>query len=842
MKQQLNTAWKMHKANEQKWHDATVPGSVYHDLLNHGLMEDPFWRENEHEALDICSHDYEYQTTFDVDAKMLEDDRVILVFEGLDTIAKVYLNGQIIGATNNMHRTYKYDVKQLLKAGANELRIYFSSPTAFTEKAHKENPKWGSTDATEGFVHLRKAHCMFGWDWGPRLPDMGIWKDVYLQSFNSAKLEDVYITQNHRDGNVGLKLDVDVDQWSDAKRTLEVVVTDQEGNAVKQSIEQTEGKSTVELEIKDAKLWWPNNYGEQHLYDVKIVLSDAEDKVLDTLCKRIGLRTLTVRQEDDQWGKSFEFVINGTAIFAMGADYIPEDNILARCSKEKTERLIQSCVDANMNCIRIWGGGYYPQDYFYDLCDEYGLIVWQDLMFACGVFEANDDFLTNITEEVKQNVKRIRHHASLGLWCGNNEMEWGYLAWQALIDHSSCKDRTDYLKVFEFILPQLVKEHDPNTFYWLASPSSTGSFEDPNNENIGDVHDWEVWHGLEPFTYFQDHYYRFLSEFGLQSFPCLKTVKTFTEKEDRNIFSPVMENHQKNSVCNEKILHYIASEYRYPKDFDSLLYASQLVQAEGMKYGVEHMRRNRGRCMGAVYWQLNDCWPVASWASIDYFGRWKALQYYAKNFFNPLLVSAKAIKRDKAQYKVLSQKYYPLSEFVGAEICVTNDTTEAKQGVVNWYLRDNRYNILKQGTVEANVDALTAKEVLRLDFAEEIDSKAVARGTYLSYEWVCDGEIVSTNVTLFVKPKHFALLKPEYDMEVTEDSENFTIKLKSSAFVMYLEVDLETDDMILSDNFFHLDGNTEKVLTVKKAEMSKALSLDEFKNQIKLRSLYDINE
>jgi beta-mannosidase len=344
---------------------------------------------------------------------------------------------------------------------------------------------------------------------------------------------------------------------------------------------------------------------------------------------------MTISQEKDEWGSEFAFMVNGIKIFAKGADYIPEDLIYSRITGERIEYLLDSCVRANFNCIRVWGGGYYPSDTFYEICDRLGLIVWQDLMYACNVYDLTREFEENIIEETRDNVKRIRHHASLGLWCGNNELEAAWCEWAVFKDHSA-QLRADYIKQFEYILPKAVEESDHSTFFWPSSPSSGGCFDNPVDENRGDTHYWDVWHGLKPFEDYRNHYFRFCSEFGFQSFPSIKTVHTFTEEEDRNIFSRVMESHQKNGAANGKMLYYLSENFLYPKDFESLLYVTQVLQGMAIKFGVEHWRRHRGRCMGAVYWQLNDDWPVASWASIDYFGRWKALHYMAKNFFAPV--------------------------------------------------------------------------------------------------------------------------------------------------------------------------------------------------------------
>ncbi|MFR0802757.1 MAG: glycoside hydrolase family 2 protein, partial [Suilimivivens sp.] len=467
------------------------------------------------------------------------------------------------------------------------------------------------------------------------LPDAGIFREVSLLYIAKSRFDSVYITQEHEEGRVTLDFDVALELFTEEDNTrIEVIVTDPEGR----TYVPAEGVDPEDyhIVITDPKLWWPRGYGEQPLYQVKLTLFSGDGAVLDTYERRIGLRTLTVNTDKDEWGECFAHEVNGVKIFAMGADYIPEDNLFSRINKERTRKLLSDAAAVNHNSIRVWGGGYYPDDYFFDICDELGLLVWQDFMFACASYELDDDFERNITAEIRDNVRRLRHHACLALWCGNNEMETQTLdkAWKP-----SIKQKYDYIKIFEYIIPHILQEEDPVTFYWPSSPSSGGNYDDPWDENRGDTHYWAVWHGNKPFTDYRNYHFRYLSEFGFQSFPCMQTVETFTEPQDRNIFSRVMEMHQRNTSANGKIMNYLSATYLYPKDFDQLLYASQLLQADAIRYGVEHFRRNRGRCMGAVVWQLNDIWPVASWASIDYYGRWKALHYAEKRMFAPVMIS-----------------------------------------------------------------------------------------------------------------------------------------------------------------------------------------------------------
>ena len=640
---QLCTVWQMRELGSTTWLDAVVPGTVYTDLLRNGRMDDPFWKENDYRICALMEKDYEYRCRFTLLPGILENHRVVLHFDGLDTLADIYVNQIHAGKAFNMHRTWEFDVKGILQEGENEIRVIFHSPLQYIAKAHKKYGNIGNDDTFEGFMHLRKAHYMFGWDWGAHLPDAGIFRPVSLLGIREARIDSVYIQQNHTQGKVRLSFQVET-EWSagviseESPRPCSPELT--------YTVHMTEpgGRTWIledspqELTIDNPKLWWVNNLGSQPLYHVCVTLL-YQGRTLDIWEQKIGLRQVTMLRKKDQWGESFAHQLNSRAIFAMGADYIPEDHLLGRTCREKTRKLLEACREANFNVIRVWGGGCYPEDWFYELCDEMGFLVWQDFMFACSVYELTPEFEENIRREFADNIKRIRHHASLGLWCGNNEMEM-FVDERCWVTKPS--EVRDYLFMYERILPEVLAKYDPQTFYWPASPSSGGSFDNPNDPNRGDVHYWKVWHGGRPFSEYRKHFFRYASEFGFQAFPFKKTLEQITDDpDDFNIFSYVMEKHQRNYGANGKIMNYLQQTYRYPTEFTTLLYASQLLQADAIRYGVEHFRRNRGRCMGAVYWQLNDCWPVVSWSSVDYCGRWKALHYYARRFFAPVIISCR---------------------------------------------------------------------------------------------------------------------------------------------------------------------------------------------------------
>ena len=813
----LNGEWQFKNVSDTEWLKGSVPGSVFNDLLKAGRIEDPFYRDNEDFAIEIASHDYEYSKNFDIDKNMLEHERIALLCMGLDTLATVSVNGRLLAETDNMHRTFEFDIKELLHEGSNSIRIKLRSPVDYIGRKHAENPIWGANDAMKGFSHIRKAHSMFGWDWGPQIPDLGIWRDIYITGFGEDRLEDVYVTQKHENDSVSLDIRVKLDRKSGRTLTVKARVKAPNGSTIEKTISTIESTEHFILQVEKPELWWPNGFGSQPLYVVEVDLLE-NGTLLDKNEMKIGLRTIEIKREKDKWGESFEFAVNKVSIFMMGADYIPEDNLLARCSRERTEKLIKSCIDANFNCIRIWGGGCYPENYLYDLCDTYGLIVWQDFMFACATYDLTTEFEQNIAREAADNVKRLRHHASLGIWCGNNEMETAWANWGF---PKTDKLRADYTKMFEVLLPSIVEENDPNTFYWPSSPSSGGGFVDPNGENMGDVHYWDVWHGLKPFSDYRKFYFRFVSEFGFQSFPSIKTIETFSLPEDRNIFSYVMEKHQKNGSANGKILYYLSENFKYPRDFESLIYTSQLLQAEAIKFGIEHWRRNRGRCMGAIYWQLNDCWPVASWAGIDSFGRWKALHYFARRFFAPVMLSA-------------------CDDGSKVSLHTTNETMKPFSGEIRWKLRNNDSGVLDEGKVPVQSNALSSASFCDLDFGKFLVDKTMQQRTYLEYGLYSDEQFVSGGTVLFVKAKHFEFLDPHIAIRVEDAGEEFRVEVFAQAYTKYVGLDLTDEDCIFSDNYFDLAADAKKLLSVKKSSLSKPLTAEEFVDSLKVKSIYDL--
>lgn len=782
--------WEMKASGDAQWIPASVPGSVYADLLDNGRMDDPYWRANELDAELLMEKDYLYRRTFTLTEDALSCDALLLVCEGLDTLATVMINGQDVLHADNMHRTWVQDVGSAVHAGENDITVRFSSPTRFEREAYARSRVDGSSDCTQGFPFLRKAHCMSGWDWGPRLPDAGIWRSIALESVHTGRLLSVRIHQAHGREGVTLTFFPEIERYGEGALSVRYSVETPDRRVI-----PVQGDS---VRIAQPQLWWPNGYGAQPLYTVRAELVDRDGRVVDTWARRIGLRTLTVDRSRDEWGESFAICVNGVSIFAMGADYIPEDNILRRITPERTRRLLEDAAAAHHNAIRVWGGGYYPDDWFYDACDELGLVVWQDFMFACAMYELTPAFEDNIRAEFADNIRRLRHHASLGLWCGNNEMELGVL--EKWYDPTPAQV-SDYVKMYEYILPQVLRTYDPDTFYWPASPSSGGGFDDPNDENRGDVHYWTVWHGGVPFTEYRKHRFRFVSEFGFQSLPCMKTIERFTLPQDRNLFSYVMEKHQRNNAANGKILNYLSQTFLYPTDFDTLLYASQLLQAEAIRYGVEHWRRHRGRCMGAIYWQLNDCWPVASWSSIDYYGRWKALHYASRRFFAPVLLSCEE-EGTLTQRQNINAELREAAVEKSIHLNVSNETMHPVHALVRWALRNPQAEVVEQGEEMTDVPALSARWLEKRAFPQ-----ADLYGHYVSYE-LLDGDCtLSEGTALFCAPKHFHFADPHLTVRLEEG----VLIVSADAYARQIELICEDGDVWFEDNYFDLNGGERRI-------------------------------
>ena len=871
-------------------YQAWIPGSVLSTLLDAGAIEDPYYRQNEYTARDLFWQDYIFERSFEVTQELLNQDVIQLVCYGIDTLADLYINDMHVIYMDNMHRTWRIPIKEYLHEGSNSIRFYFKSTLRYIEEREALAPAdkkitIEASGAIAGNQYIRKAHSMFGWDWGAQLPDAGIFRDIEIQAYCTARIDEVKYQQEHAQGQVTLQVEAVLegadfmkkyfmgkcsagkDSSEEAsheeasyeetiyeKTSMEVCVYDPQGHLLDKHIMTTKDNVTYmsEINIENPQLWWVNGLGGHPLYTVETrLLTNGEETQIHK--DRIGLRTFTVSRDKDQWGEEFAFMINGVKFFAMGADYIPEDCVYNRITRERMEYLVRSSVKAHYNCLRVWGGGYYPSDEFYDLCDEYGIIVWQDLMYACNVYDVTQEFEDSIAAETVDNVKRLRHHASLGLWCGNNEIESAWAYWGNYQTQSQYL-RADYIKQFEYILPKALKKADDQTFFWPSSPSSGGCFDEPGDENRGDTHYWEVWHGQKPFSDYQKYFFRFCSEFGFQSFPSEKTVYSYTEPQDRNIFSPVMESHQKNDAANGKMLYYLAENFRYPKDFESLLYVTQVLQAVAIKSGVEHWRRNRGRCMGTLYWQINDNWPVASWSSIDYYGRWKALHYMACRFYEPVAGSIVRIADTDTAERNGGEHFSAVAAHV------QNETAQPVGVTVTMTLKTFDFKVITTATQHVVVPAFGVSKALEEDYSSYVqrqprilitpsakrveddthhyyDKKDVFVEVVFTYE---DGRVQIESDTL-VPYKHVELPQSSIHAEVVGNANTYTIALQSNVYAPFVEVDFKDADVILSDNIINLTDDKPRVISFTTEDIINGNFTDatDVKNRLRIRSLRD---
>lgn len=634
----IDSGWTFRQLGQEDWLPAQVPGSNFTDLWRAGLIEDPYFGDAEPRLEWIERADWEYRCTFDVTPEEIAGDSVALVFDGLDTLCDVRLNGAELFSSDNMFRAHRMEVKGRLRAGANELVLHFRSPVVHGEARQTaddfmypaENDKTGA----HASVYVRKAPYHFGWDWGPKYVPSGVWRPVWLDVVRRGRIVDVqYRIEALDEAQAVVCFDVEVEGAGEVEIACDVAgVAPVRGTAAR-------------VVIDKPRRWWPNGLGEAFLYRFTATLAD-EAGVIDQATTRVGLRTIRVRNEPDAIGECFEIEVNGRRTFMKGANYIPSDSFLERVTPERYARLFRDAVDANMNMLRVWGGGTYECDLFHDLADEHGILIWQDFMFSCTLYPSDPAFLETVSEEARQQIRRLRRHPSLALWCGNNEVSLGIAHWNwpttfdyppELFDRLVAANRD----LFERLLPDLVAEHDPERFYMPSSP--IGFWNDPADDARGDNHYWGVWHGEEPLSAYATRVPRFMSEYGFQSYPDIVSVERFTDPGDRVVGSAVLVLHQKHPRGDAIIGRFLRDHYGQPRDFAAFCTLSQLTQADGLRIAFEAHRRAMPRCMGSLYWQFNDCFPAISWSSIDYYGRWKALHYQAARSFSPLMLSAEPV-------------------------------------------------------------------------------------------------------------------------------------------------------------------------------------------------------
>lgn len=791
------------------WREATVPGCVHRDLLRRNLIPDPFRGLNELEVQWIEEADWEYRAEFELKAAVLADEVVELVADGLDTVATVRINGHVVARTENMFVGYRWSVKPLLRAGRNLIEIRFDSAMRYIRTHRLSHQPREFNDPVGRSQVIRKQQCQFGWDWGPRLVTAGIWRDIRIESWSGNRLSGVRLRQRHsRTGSV--RIDVDAELARPGKRArCEWTI-----GLGARTIARGRGRT---INVPNPQLWWPNGHGLQPLYWIRVAAFDGDGAPIGEWRGRIGLRTIVLDRSPDREGERFRFVVNGRPIFAKGANWIPAHSFVAGLKRDDYARDLRSAADANMNMIRVWGGGIYESEDFYDLCDEFGLLVWQDFMFACAIYPGDAAFLKSVKDEARSQVRRLRHRACLALWCGNNEIAQLNGGNTGPIDlRKPGRLRRAYDKVFHLLLPEAVKEHDGATDYWpssqwrgsLANSISTPAYH-AEGEKRGDTHFWDVWHLRRPVKEYENRRFRFVSEFGMQSYSSPETNHTFSPPHDDNVFGPDMENHQKNQAGNQIILDYVSRRYRFPISQDALIYLSQLNQAHCLQVGVEHYRRTMPHCMGALYWQLNDTWPAASWSSIEFTGRWRALHHVARRFFAPAIVSAH-VPGDES----FGIGNYRRSDVKPVHLYTVSDLVDATRAELRWhlFLLDKRIVLSGSKRVTLRYGESVLQKTLDLGRAIEVHGRD---NLHLRIALRIRGRRVSEDTVFLAPPRFVKLEEASTRVRVRrESSTRFRVRFSTDHFQHRFAFDFTGMEQRSDDNFFELYPDEPREVTV----------------------------
>lgn len=784
----LNGKWQFRQKNKGDWMPAEVPGCNYLDLLRNNKIPEPFVGTNEKAVYWVALEDWEYKHSFTITQEILASDRVMLRCDMLDTICDVYINHQLIGSGHNCHRRFEWDIKDRLHSGENSIYIIFYSPVRYVQEKQAREKCPPNNNGQNGIPHIRKPQCHFGWDWGPVLPPSGISGDIGIVAHNGAVIQDIKIRQHHTHGKVSLAISAQAEILSKNYASYNLTVSAPDGNVIADINERFSDSIVHTIDINNPRLWWThelNPVDEQPLYDVTLTLKGARGEILDSTDKKIGLRTLVLNRSKDRWGSNFQFILNGVPIFAKGANWIPADSFINRYTPDRLEYDLQAALYSNMNMLRIWGGGYYGSDAMYDLCDKYGILLWQDFPFACQPYPFFDKALTdNVKTEVEYNVKRLRHHACLAVWNGNNEIESMSIAW---LMYRKYVEWTE--KFFYHILPDYLAPLDDVTPYIPGSPCGLSHMNGYDRDNVGDTHLWAVWHGLQPMNYYRKRLTRFCSEFGFESLPDIKTIERFAQKKDYSLTSEVFLSHQKCLSGNMKMVYYIASRFRLPKRFEDYIYLSQISQQECIKDATEHWRRNKGRCNGALYWQMNDCWPVCSWAGMDYYGNYKALQYTSKHFNAPVAVS---IQDDKQDIKIY----------------VINDTLPGGTYEIEYAVYDYNGREYAKQCKKIKLSGTSAEVPYRIKRADiSLKEYVLVANLYR------DQELVNRKTYLPKAEKHLHLPKAEYTLDAEIKGDTAYIYLKSDKYMRLVRVESDSNTMPFSDNYFDLLPGEEVCLT-----------------------------
>ncbi|MCK9219828.1 MAG: glycoside hydrolase family 2 protein [Bacteroidales bacterium] len=811
----LGGNWQFRRAGSKEWLPATVPGVVHLDLMRNKIIPDPYFGDNEGKLQWIGEVGWEYKKTFNYNVKQFEWRNMELVCKGLDTYANVYLNDSLVIVADNMFREWYADIRRFLRIGENTLRIQF--PAVVGENKSRYGQLKYKLPGDERVVS-RKAAYEYGWDWGPTFITSGIWKPIYIHHWTYVKVLGVNFIQKSITDSMA-KIDAQFTIFSQLGDSAQIRLYNDTIEILRQNVILNTGPNLIrgQFTIVNPLLWWPNKIGKPNLYNFKYEVYFG-DQLVGEGKQRIGLRRIELVQEKDSIGKSFYFKVNGIPVYMKGANYIPQDNFLPRVKDSTYHALIKDVKNANMNMLRVWGGGIYENDIFYDLCDENGILVWQDFMFACAMNPGTKDFFENVKAEAIQNVVRLRQHPCIALWCGNNEVEegWKNWGWQKQYGYSaedSASVYKDYRMLFARILPVTIRRFDSLRPYIPSSPLH--GWGEASSMTEGDSHYWGVWWAKEPFSKYTQKVGRFMSEFGFQGFPSLSTIKKFTLPDDRKLGSTVMKAHQKHPVGYETIDEYLLRDYKQPKNFESYLYVSQLVQANGIGSAIQAQRRAKPFCMGSLYWQLNDCWPVVSWSARDYYGRKKALYFESRHQYDDVIFSP-VLENGHIKVYIVSDDIMPqkramhiqLQDFSGKILC------------------DELYSV----TIPAN-SSLVYYDTLQSALLANYDTASVV----FSASSIGLDEYLNGNLLYFAAPKNLKLSAPEITKKITElpSGDGFFIQITADKLVKnaYLSTDVKGD---FSNNYFDILPG--KMYKVKFYTSEKNIKNEDF---VKIISLID---
>ena len=791
---EITNGWEFRRASEGQWRPAEVPGCVHTDLLEHGLIPDPFFGTNEQDVQWVEREDWEYRAVFDVERSLVARANIELEFKGLDTYADVFLNDSLLLTADNMFRVWRAACKGLVRERGNVLRVYFHSPV----NAVREQWNALGYELPGGpRVLSRKAAYQYGWDWAPRFVTSGIWRPVYLHAWDAARITGLHIVQESVTADEArLSARCEIESSAPQGATLTVYCGDKSRGSIKVGLTPGRNGLALDFSMPEPKLWWTNGLGRPNLYHVLIELRTGGE-VIDWAEARIGIRTVELVTEDDAAGTSFYFRLNGIPVFMKGANYVPQSSFPPNVPRWSYEALIGNAAAAGMNMLRVWGGGIYENDAFYNLCDENGILVWQDFMFACAMYPGDQAFLASVEAEAGDNIKRLRNHPCIALWCGNNEIDeaWRHWGWQREFGYSSLDSVriwSAYERLFHELLPDVVAKLDPGKPYWPSSPSFGRA--DPRSMREGDAHYWGVWHDGEPFEAFTEKVPRFMSEFGFQSFPALATVRQFAPPDEWSVDSDVMRAHQKHPRGNDIIRTYLERSYRAPRDFESFLYVSQLLQADGVRTAIEAQRRAMPYCMGSLYWQLNDCWPAASWSSIDYAGTPKALYYFARRAYREVLLS-------------------PVVEDGLVRVYVVSDRPEPLEGLAVLKLVDFSGQVIWSGNHPVKVRPQASRCFFEADLERFLRGNARTK-VALSAELWSGEDLVSSNLLYFALPKELDLAPFEAQHAppgaavsiagVSETSDGYSVSLCARSLVRNLYLTVAGHEGVFDDNYFDM--------------------------------------